>query len=141
MKQPTGNSKMIDWKLIAFSLALPAVMIYIAGSASEREARQAQVHVQAQAQGAAERAKWTKLRPDLDAHTYWTRRCQPMRDVAAAYMRQNPNGMDAAIAVVAVPICENYERLENDNTASIRELWETCLGQCERLPAPASLRN
>src|SRR5580693_5823425 len=63
----------------------------------------------------AERARFTKLRPDLDAHEYWMRRCQPYRDRAASLPSDS---MDAALAVVAIKVCTNYEGLERANTTS-----------------------
>jgi hypothetical protein len=83
-----------------------------------------------------ERARFTKLRPDLDAHEYWARRCQPYRDRAASL----PSGsMDAGIAVLAIRVCTKYEGFERDNTASMREYFEKG-NDGERLAMPASLR-
>jgi hypothetical protein len=92
----------------------------------------------AQAQ-TAQRAKWTKLRPDLDAHEYWARRCQPYVDRFHSLEKVSQTSMDTALAMLAIRACTEYEDHENNNTASMRELFETCLNKCERLPKPATL--
>jgi hypothetical protein len=84
----------------------------------------------------AERARFTKLRPDLDAHEYWARRCQPHRDRAASLPSES---MDAGFAVLAIKVCTKYEGFERDNTASMREYFEKG-NDGERLAMPASLR-
>jgi hypothetical protein len=87
----------------------------------------------------AQRAKWTKLRPDLDAHEYWARRCQPYFDRFHSLEKVSRTSMDTTLAMLAIQACTKYEDHENDNTASMRELFETCLNNCERLPMPATL--
>jgi hypothetical protein len=83
----------------------------------------------------AERARYTKLRPDLETHEYWARRCQPYRDRVASLP---PDSMDAGFAMLAIKVCTNYEGLERDNTASMREYFEKG-NDGQRLAMPGSL--
>jgi hypothetical protein len=94
----------------------------------------------AEEEATLKRAKWTKLRPDLDPHEYWARRCQPYVDRAYSMRRSNPNGLDTGFAALAMIACQKYERYEGEGTASMRELFEKCgNNECDRLPAPLSL--
>jgi hypothetical protein len=83
----------------------------------------------------AARAKWTKLRPDLDAHEYWARRCRPYADREISLPRDS---MEKGFAGLALISCAKYERFETENTASMREFFEKG-NDGNRLATPASL--
>ena len=130
------NASPLRIKILAGALGVFVFAKIIGGVPSQSGAQHAAPAPAPNSAAAAERARFTKLRPDLDVHEYWTRRCQPYRDRAASLP---PESMDAAFAMVAIKVCSKYEGFERDNTASMRELFEEG-NDGHRLAMPASLR-
>jgi hypothetical protein len=85
------------------------------------------------------RAQQTKLRPDLDAHEYWTLRCRPYHERTEALRTKNPESMDTGFAAAAEIYCTKHA-LQNElnSTAAYREFFEKG-NDGNRLPMPAEI--
>jgi hypothetical protein len=132
----------MNWRryTVGAAVILFLAVAYVVGAPTERPHAASTETATATGPTAAQmaRAQYTKLRPDLDAHEYWTLRCQPYRDRAAEIAKSKPESMDAALAAVAVISCHKDEAIEMNSTASYRELFEKG-NDGNRLAMPASI--